>query len=263
MGKAPSILIPPSILILGGTTEARLLAGRLAVERNDCAITLSLAGRTRNPVDMPAPVISGGFGGAEGLAHYLRDHGVTLLIDATHPFAAIMSSNAERAASDTGVPLIALRRPEWQRQPGDRWTEVASGVEAISALGDAPRRVFLSLGRQEAHVADAAPQHRYVVRSVEPIEPPLVAPDVRYILDRGPFAPTSERSLLTAEGIDAIIAKNSGGSASHAKIVVARELGIEVILIGRPPVPQVPSATGIDEAMAMMADHLPLTERGA
>ena len=146
------------ILILGGTTEARQLAGRLAA-RPDVELILSLAGRTENPVAQQVPTRVGGFGGAEGLAAYLKETETDLLIDATHPYAARISANAAEAARLAGVPILALRRPGWQREQGDRWVEGEGVPEAVAALGPIARRVFLALGRQEVGAFEAAPQH--------------------------------------------------------------------------------------------------------
>ncbi len=241
------------ILILGGTTEARQLAGKLA-GRSGLSVVLSLAGRTVDPVVQPVPVRSGGFGGAEGLANYLRDEHISLLVDATHPYAANISRNAADAATLAGVPIMALRRPAWKAVEGDRWALVGDGKQAVAVLGENPRRVFLALGRQEIADFVQAPQHSYVIRSVDPIEPPLAVPDTMYILARGPFAEADERELLASHRIDIIVAKNSGGSATYGKIAAARELGIEVILFRRPDLPQVPSAAGVGELLAMI-DH--------
>ncbi|CDX37263.1 Precorrin-6A reductase [Mesorhizobium sp. ORS 3359] len=250
------------ILILGGTTEARQLAGKLA-RRRDFSVTLSLAGRTETPVAQGVPVRVGGFGGAAGLAAYLRQEEVDLLIDATHPYAARISANAAEAARQTGVPILALRRPGWEPVAGDRWTLVDNVAEAASALGQAPRRVFLAIGRQEAGAFEAAPQHRYLIRSVDPVEPKLAVPDALYLLARGPFPEADERALLEKHGIDAVVSKNSGGEATYGKIAAARALGIEVIMIRRPPLPDVPSAETVD-ALAAKVDHLfaPVAERG-
>jgi precorrin-6A/cobalt-precorrin-6A reductase len=242
------------ILILGGTTEARLLAGKLAT-RGDLDITLSLAGRTIEPAEQPVPVRSGGFGGAEGLARYLRENRFDLLVDATHPYAAQISRNANAAARLADVPAFALRRAPWQQVPSDRWTLVANAEEAVAALGAEPRRVFLALGRQEIGAFETAPQHSYLIRSVDPIEPPLDVPDTSYILARGPFAVADERNLLAEHRIDAIVAKNSGGTATYGKIAAARELGIDVILFRRPEVPDMRSVETVAEAVAL-TDHL-------
>ncbi|AZO13963.1 cobalt-precorrin-6A reductase [Mesorhizobium sp. M2A.F.Ca.ET.043.05.1.1] len=250
------------ILILGGTTEARQLAGKLA-RRQDFSITLSLAGRTESPVAQGVPVRVGGFGGADGLAAYLRQEKVDLLIDATHPYAAQISANAAEAAKQSGVPILALRRPGWEPVAGDRWTLVDNVAEAASALGAAPRRVFLAIGRQEAGAFEAAPQHCYLIRSVDPIEPQLAVPDALYLLARGPFPEADERALLEKHGIDAVVSKNSGGEATYGKIAAARALGIEVVMVRRPPLPDVPSAETVD-ALAAKVDHLfaPVAERG-
>lgn len=249
------------VLILGGTTEARQLAGRLA-ERPGLKLTLSLAGRTREPVAQPVPVRTGGFGGAEGLARYLADERVDLLVDATHPYSAQISRNAAAATGKAGVPILALRRPPWRGAEGDRWTEVESVAQAVEALGSAPRRVFLALGRQEVGPFEAAPQHFYLIRSVDPIEPPLTVPQADYLTARGPFAEADEATLLARYGIDAIVAKNSGGSATYGKIAAARALGIEVILIRRPELPHVPTAETVDEAIGMAAHSLASAKRG-
>lgn len=211
------------ILILGGTTEARELAARLAA-RNDLRVTLSLAGRTANPIAQPVPVRIGGFGGGEGLARHLRDQHIDLLVDATHPFAARISANAAAAAKSANVPLLTLRRPEWQPAPDDLWTFVDTIPQAVAALGGTPKKVFVTLGRQELRPLEAAPQHSYVVRSVDPVEPRLAVPRAEYILDRGPFEEGRERTLLERLGVEAILSKNSGGAAAYAKLAAARAL---------------------------------------
>jgi precorrin-6A/cobalt-precorrin-6A reductase len=248
------------VLILGGTTEARQLAGKLAA-RADVEVALSLAGRTENPVEQPVPTRSGGFGGVGGLAAYLREEQINLLIDATHPYAANISRNAAEAALLAGIPIFALRRPAWEPVEGDRWMLVADAAEAVKALGAAPRKVFLALGRQEIAEFASAPQHAYVIRSVDPVEPPLDVPDATYILARGPFAEADELELLKTHRIDAIVAKNSGGSATYGKIAAARKLGIEVILFRRPLLPDVPSAPSVGELLAIVDHWLKPTEK--
>ncbi|CAN7729346.1 cobalt-precorrin-6A reductase [Rhizobium leguminosarum] len=252
----------PRILILGGTSEARLLAEALAA-RDDCDVLLSLAGRTEKPATQPVPVRIGGFGGAAALADFLKAGGYDLLIDATHPFAEHISANAAFAAETTGIAAIALRRPEWHRGPGDRWQVVQNIPAAIEALGPSPRQVFLATGRQGAHHAEAAPQHHYLVRSVDPVKPPLALDNVEYILDRGPFTLEGECDLLRQHHIDVIVAKNSGGAATYAKIEAARLLGIEVMMVARAPAPMVKAVDTIEAALAVI-DHLfpPAMKRG-
>jgi precorrin-6A/cobalt-precorrin-6A reductase len=243
----------PNVLILGGTMEGRQLAERLA-GRSDLAVTLSLAGRTAHPAAQPVPVRSGGFGGVAGLVDYLKAERIDALIDATHPYAAVISANAAQAARITGVPLLALRRQSWAKVAGDRWTEVADMNEAVHALGDKPRRVFLALGRKEVAPFAQAPQHHYLVRSVDPIEPPLAVPHAEYIRARGPFSEDDERVLLTDRGIEVIVSKNSGGDATYGKVAAARALGIGVIVLRRPTLPEVPAVETVDAALAWL-DH--------
>lgn len=211
----------------------------------------------------PVPVRIGGFGGAMALADFLKAGGYGLLIDATHPFAERISKNAGIAAKAAAVAAIALRRPEWQRLRGDRWRKAQSIPAAIAALGQSPRHVFLATGRQSAHHAEAAPQHHYLIRSVDPVERTLRLPNAIYILDRGPFTLESECTLLRQHHIDVIIAKNSGGSATYAKIEAARLLGIEVMMIARAPSPIITSVESVEAALASI-DHLfpPAMKRG-
>lgn len=239
------------ILILGGTTEARGLAERL-VARPGLDITLSLAGRTIAPAALPVPVRSGGFGGATGLADYLARERIDVLIDATHPYAKIMSANAAEAARRCDVSFLALRRPPWARAPGDRWTEVDDVAGAVAALGPDARRVFVALGRNELAPFVGAPQHYYLIRSVDPVAPPLPLPQVGYLTGRGPFSEAHDRALLVSHRIDVVIAKNSGGDATYGKIAAARALGLEVIILRRPPVPEAPTVATVDDAMAWL-----------
>ena len=242
-----------NILILGGTTDARRLAERLAT-RDDLATTLSLAGRTAAPAALPVPVRSGGFGGAEGLAAYLKTERIAVLIDATHPYAAVISANAARAAAIAGTSLVAFRRPPWERCEGDRWVEAADVAEAVRELGKKPRRVFLALGRKEIAPFAQAPQHDYLVRSVDPIDPPLAVPHASYILARGPFSEADDRALLAAHAIEVVVSKNSGGNATYGKIAAARALGIDVIMLRRPVLPDVSQVETVDAALTFI-DH--------
>ncbi|MCJ8141967.1 cobalt-precorrin-6A reductase [Ancylobacter sp. A5.8] len=245
------------VLVLGGTGEARRLAEALAA-RPAFEANVSLAGRTRNPLVLALPTRTGGFGGVEGLVAYLEAERIDALIDATHPFAAIMSAHAAEAARIAGVPLLALARPQWEPLPGDIWREAASLAEALTALGAAPRRVFAALGRNEVQALEAAPQHHYLIRSIDPVEARLDLPSAAYIEARGPFAEQDERDLLTGHRIDAVLAKNSGGPETYAKIAAARALGIEVMMITRPARPAVESVADVEAALTWLERRQPL-----
>jgi precorrin-6A/cobalt-precorrin-6A reductase len=241
------------ILILGGTAEARQLAGRLA-GRAGLDITLSLAGRTATPAAQPVPVRIGGFGGAEGLANYLVSECIDALIDATHPYANMISGNAVAAARRSGVPFIALRRPPWLAVSGDRWIEVSDVGEAVRAIGQTPRRVFVALGRNELRPFHDAPQHYYLIRSVDPVDPPLPLPHVGYVTGRGPFSEADDRALMSEHRIDVVVAKNSGGTATYGKIAAARVLGVDVVMLRRPPPLDGVAVETIEDAIAWL-DH--------
>ena len=239
------------LLLLGGTTEASALAAALA-GRPDIAAILSLAGRTRAPAPAPIPMRSGGFGGAEGLRGYLEAERIDAVVDATHPFAAQMARNAAQACAAAGVPLLALSRPPWARQAGDRWIEVEAMDEAARALGSAPRRVFLTQGRQQLAAFAAAPQHFYLLRAIEAPDDLEALPRRRLILARGPFSRAGEEALLREERIDMLVSKNSGGDATYAKLEAARALGLPVVMVRRPARPPVPQAGSVAEALAWL-----------
>lgn len=239
------------ILLLGGTGEASALARHLC-DREIEAI-FSYAGRTAAPVAQPLPTRTGGFGGAEGLARYLRDARITHVIDATHPFAAGMSRNAVAACRQTGIPLCAFERPPWQAAPGDDWCHVPDTDAAIDALPAAPGRVFLAIGKQT--IADFArrPEHFYLLRLVDPPETPLPLPRTKAVIARGPFTEAGDRALLQDYAITHLVAKNAGGTGARAKLDAARALGLPVILIDRPALPERRVAASLDEVMAFLA----------
>lgn len=243
------------VLILGGTTEASELARLLAADARFSS-TLSLAGRTTRPLPQPIPCRVGGYGGAAGLEAYLRAHRIGALIDATHPFAAQMTRHAAAAARGTATPLLAIVRPEWTPQPGDHWRVVADMAAAAAALGTARRRVFLTVGQQDLAAFAAAPQHRYLIRSVEPPPPSAVPPQATVITARGPFAEADERRLLREHAIEVLVSKNSGGGATRPKLDAARALGTPVVMVARPSVPAgIATVADAHAAMAWLEAH--------
>ncbi|MFJ8953973.1 cobalt-precorrin-6A reductase [Streptomyces sp. NPDC102381] len=238
----------PHVLILGGTTEARSLAEAL---HPHVRVTSSLAGRVAAPRLPVGEVRIGGFGGAEGMAEWVCEHAVSAVIDATHPFAETISFNAARAAATAHVPLLALRRPGWVPGVGDDWREVGSLEEAAEAVRGAGR-VFLTTGRMGlaafAHVDDA----HFLVRSVDAPEPPF-PPRMEVLLDRGPFTLDAERAVLADHAIDVLVTKDSGGAATSPKLTAAREAGVPVVVVRRPPVPDgIPVATTVEEAVTWL-----------
>jgi precorrin-6A/cobalt-precorrin-6A reductase len=233
-------------LILGGTTDAGLLAAEIARAGRDAIY--SYGGRTRAPVGQPLPTRIGGFGGVDGLADYIRQEAITHVVDATHPFAAEMSRNAVAACATTGTPLIALERAPWSKATGDNWIEVADIASAVAALPEKGTRVFLAIGRQQIAPFGTRPQHTYTLRFVDPPEGALpFAADV--IVSRGPFTLQSELEMLRSRGMAWIVARNSGGDGARAKIDAARALGLPVIMIARPQLPERLRVESVAEVM--------------
>jgi precorrin-6A/cobalt-precorrin-6A reductase len=221
------------ILILGGTGEARELAAGLVAAGTD--VLSSLAGRVRDPRLPEGPVRIGGFGGAEGLAAFLAAESVTAVVDATHPFAAGITANAARAAAAAGVPLLVLRRPGWEADPA--WHAVPDIGAAAAAVRAWPgERVFLTTGRRDLAAFAADDAHDFLVRTVDPPQGPVPA-RMTLILDRGPYTVEGESGLMREHRIGLLVTKNSGGPMTAAKLAAARDLGVGVVVVARPPLP--------------------------
>lgn len=219
------------ILLLGGIGEAVKLTRRLAPVH---AVTYSVAGKGRMP-DLLCSVRSGGFGGAEGLTAFLKEQGIELLIDATHPYAAQISHSAARAARMADIPLWAYRRPAWRPESGDDWRPVANWSEIMKALR-AFERPFFTIGLEPLrHVAEISPGQHWLVRCLA-AEPPA-SPSLTLLCATGPFTLEQEQALLREYAIDVLVAKNSGGGAVAAKLAAARQRRIPVVMLERPALP--------------------------
>ncbi|WP_142850547.1 cobalt-precorrin-6A reductase [Telmatospirillum sp. J64-1] len=240
----------PALLILGGTTEgaelARVLhrqyAGRLR-------IVSSLAGRVERPGPLPGEVRIGGFGGPVGLAQYMRENGITMLVDATHPFATAISAHARQACDILRLPRLTLERPAWQRQPGDIWVEVDDMEEAARLLPRIGQRAFLTVGTGEIEPFAKSEGVWFLVRLIAPPKTPLPLEDYQVTLGRGPFSIDDERSLLSSWQIDCVVTKASGGFATYGKIIAARELRLPVLMIRRPDPEPGERVSSIDGAL--------------
>jgi precorrin-6A/cobalt-precorrin-6A reductase len=237
------------ILILGGTGEARKLAAGLTAAGT--GVVSSLAGRVRQPRLPAGEVRIGGFGGAAGLAGYLRAEAITGIVDATHPFASAISANAAEAAAQAGLPLLVLRRPPWPADPS--WQTVPDIAAAAAAVRGWPgESVFLTTGRRDLGVFAADGRHRFLVRAVDPPDPDgPVPPRMTLLLDRGPYTPEGESALMREHAVGLLVTKNSGGPMTAAKLGAARELGVRVVVVERPPLPPgSTTVTTVDEALA-------------
>lgn len=234
-------------LILGGTSDANLLAD--AAARAGLDAIYSYAGRTRAPAGQLLPTRIGGFGGTSGLVDYIRREGVTHIIDATHPFAAEMSRNAIAACAETRTPLIALERAPWTKADSDNWIEATDIMAAVAALPEARANVFLAIGRQHVAPFGSKPQHAYTLRFIDPPDGPLPLPDADVIVSRGPFTLAGELEMMRSREIEWIVARNSGGMGARAKIDAARELGLPVVIVARPELPDRPRVESVAEVM--------------
>jgi precorrin-6A/cobalt-precorrin-6A reductase len=243
------------VLILGGTGEAASLA-RAALARFGDAIqvTTALAGRTRNPGPIPGDVRIGGFGGPAGLGAYLVENRIDRLVDATHPFAAEISRAARLAAERAGVKRLLLLRPRWPRHPLDCWIEVDSIEAAASLVGRIGRCALLTVGAGTVAAFARADDVRFIVRLVDPPRAELPLRQYHIVCGRGPFSLQYERQLLRQYGIDVLVCKASGGAATEAKLIAAREAGIPVVMVRRPPREPGEAVASIKAALDWLAD---------
>lgn len=243
------------LLILGGTQEAAQLATQLTA-LPDLDVLSSLAGRLRQPTTPAGTLRVGGFGGVEGLSTYLREQQIALLIDATHPFAAQISFHAASAAHACGLPHLMLVRPAWVPGAGDHWLAVDSLADAAAQLPGLAQRVFLTIGRQEVATFAPLTELWFLMRMIDPPAPEMPMPPGLLLLERGPFTLAHERQLLHTHAIEAIVSKNSGGPATDAKLHAARELGLPVLMVQRPALPESVHVTDVAQAYQWVVTQL-------
>ncbi len=243
------------VLILGGTGNASELAAEISLLSGVEVIT-SLAGRTSQSSVPGGHLRLGGFGGQAGLVTYLYSQQIDLLIDATHPFASQISWNAAAAAAAVGLPRLLLLRPAWQPMSGDRWIEVDTLEAAAEALPPQAKSVFLTTGRQELAPFVPLAHCWFLIRSIDSPVPQTTLPKGLLLLDRGPFTLAQERHLLIEHQIDVIVSKNSGGDATYAKVLAARELNIPMVMIQRPAMPSAEQVSSVEEAVRWLMTKL-------
>jgi precorrin-6A/cobalt-precorrin-6A reductase len=239
------------ILVLGGTTEATALAQ--AISDAGLRAVFSYAGRVADPKAQPLPTRVGGFGGSEAMANWLRDTGITHVVDATHPFAAAISANAVAACAACNIPLLALTRRPWEARPGDSWLHVPDIPAAVAALKGPKRRVMLAIGRMHLDAFATQPGHFYLLRLVDAPDGPLPLPDCAVEVSRGPFTVEQDTALMQRHGIELVVAKNAGGSGARAKVDAARALSIPMLMIDRPALPQRAEVHEIDAVFDWLA----------
>ncbi len=243
------------LLILGGTGDAVKLADR-AMSLPGVAVITSLAGRTSTPKSLVGDVRMGGFGGEAGLIAYLQTERIDLIIDATHPFAAQISQNVAGAATKAGIPRLMLIRSEWARLPDDNWIQVESVEAAVLAIPAGAERIFVTIGRQQLAPFASLTDKWCLMRSIDPPDLSIPLPPGKLLLDRGPFSLATERELLSEYRIQAIVSKNSGGDDTYAKIIAARELGLPVIMVQRPIVPDGDRVRDVAGAIEWLQDRV-------
>ena len=244
--------MPPRVLILGGTGEARDLAAVLT--RDGVPVISSLAGRVAAPRLPEGEVRVGGFGGPEALARWLGEQGIAAVVDATHPFAERISRSAAAAAAEARVPLVRLERPGWRERPGDDWHWVDGTAAAAAAIPGRGRRVFLTTGRQGLAAFAGVPGAWFLVRCIDPPDPPLPRA-CELLLERGPYTLAGELELIDRHRIDLLVTKDSGGALTSAKLDAARARGVPVIVVRRPARPAAPTVADVASALAWLGER--------
>jgi precorrin-6A/cobalt-precorrin-6A reductase len=243
------------LLILGGTGDAVQLAAR-TLDLPGLEVITTLAGRTREPKEIAGTVRVGGFGGEAGLVEYLQTENIDIIVDATHPFAAQISWHVAGAATKVGIPWLMLVRPAWTRSPEDDWMEVESVEAAVQAIPASAERIFVTIGRQQLAPFASLTDRWCLIRSIDPPDPSIPLPPGKLLLDRGPFSLEGECQLLREYQIQAIVSKNSGGEATHAKIIAAREFGLPVVMVQRPTRPEGESVVDVLGAIEWLRNRV-------
>jgi precorrin-6A/cobalt-precorrin-6A reductase len=247
-------VIAGRLLILGGTTQAAALAhGALARFGDKLQVTTSLAGRTERPAQLPGQIRIGGFGGPAGLAAYLTENGVDRVIDATHPFAARISTEARLACTAANVPRLLLLRPPWRRHPRDLWIEVDDMNAAAAQVARVGQCAWLTVGASDIACFSTVTEVRFLVRLVDPPRRPLPLHSCEVVVGRGPFTFTEERNRIERHAIDVLVCRASGGAATEAKLIAAREFGIPVIMVRRPPAEAGEAVETVEAALDWLA----------
>ncbi|MGA0531437.1 cobalt-precorrin-6A reductase [Hansschlegelia sp. KR7-227] len=241
----------PRVLVLGGSTEGFDAADALVAAGYE--VVTSFAGRTATRRTPAGFARVGGFGGASGMAVYLTIEDIAVVVDATHPFANKIKTNAEIACREAGTPLIHIERPPWTPQPGDDWRVVPNLRAAAEAIPGGERPCFLTIGRQEIRHFAGRTDIELVIRTIDPPETPFDHPRASFIFDRGPFEIEAERALFAERRFGSLVTKNSGSDAAAAKLTVARDLGIPVVMVERARRPEGVAVASVDEAAAAVA----------
>jgi len=238
-----------SLLLLGGSGEARQIAARL---RGQDAV-ISLAGATRNPQEQPLPTRVGGFGGAAGFCQYLKDARITAVLDATHPFAARITARTARICHEIAMPYVQFLRPPWVPAPGDNWTQIKTEAEAAAHIPQGST-VFLGTGRQTLADFSNLAGCEVICRQIDPPQQPFPFPGGRFLVGRPPFSVADEVALFRDLSVDYLVVKNAGGAPSRTKLTAARILGIPVLMMARPPQGSWPVVETIEDAVKWVRD---------
>jgi precorrin-6A/cobalt-precorrin-6A reductase len=235
-----------TLLVLGGTGEAKEIAQQLADTGVDAIV--SLAGATRDPADMPIRSRTGGFGGAEGFRSFVAESGITAVLDATHPYASKITNRTAEICQDLSLPYLQLLRPAWVAGEGDDWTEIATEEEAARYIHKW-QTVFLGTGRQTLEKFKNLEGSRVLCRLIDPPTAPFPFEGGEFLIGRPPFSVERELELFRALIVDWVVVKNAGGEASKTKLTAAREMGLPVLMIRRPEMPDAPRVETVAEAM--------------
>lgn len=233
-----------TLLLLAGTGDARQIAKGLA----GGDVIASLAGATRGPAPLPIPTRVGGFGGEAGFRAFLQENGITAVLDATHPYAHRITERSARICAERGLPFLQFLRPGWVAAPGDKWTEIAREEDAAALIPEGAT-VFLGTGRQTLERFANLSGRRVICRQIDPPEGPFPFPGGAFLIGRPPFSVEDEVALFDRLGVDWLVVKNAGGAASGTKLTAARQLGIPVLMIARPPVGDWPTVATVEDAL--------------
>ena len=221
------------ILLLAGSMEARGIGE--AVAALGLRVHAVLTEPPKGPTPPPLPFDLMERPQAEGLAALAE--GARAIVDASHGFDQQLTEAGQRAAAALGLPIINFSRPPWDAGENPLW-QTAADVRSAMALVPSGARVFAATGWGSLPQCAAFPGDRLLLRQTHRHDRVPPFDFVELVFGEAPFTPESEAELFQALSVDLLMCRNLGGRASRPKLDAAAQLGLPVVLIDRPPLPE-------------------------
>lgn len=247
------------ILVLGGTLEGREIAGDIAGMGFKTLLTVVSGYGAGMVSDDPLVEVLVGSLDDTGLQSLIREREVRLVIDATHPYAGLVTSMAWQTAQEMQVPFIRYQRPPVAESTG--YPKVYSAVnyeEAAVIAKDLGEIIFLTIGSKnlKPFVEMGRKSGRRIIARVLPEPRVLVECAAIGVASRdliavqGPFSTEMNIAMLKEFKAGVLVTKDSGKTGgTDTKLEAAARLGIPVVVVGRPDYHGVPGTSSRSELL--------------